>query len=62
MGRTTEFAPRDSYLPKVSTEKDSRTEPRDELPDEWWYRVYAAVIITTLVVVLALWAFTEFFS
>ncbi|CAN5773922.1 hypothetical protein BH20ACI4_BH20ACI4_30890 [soil metagenome] len=33
-----------------------------ELPDAWWYRVYAAVIVTTVLVISALWAFSEYFS
>ncbi len=33
-----------------------------ELPDSWWYRVYAAVIVTTVLVIAALWAFSEYFS
>lgn len=38
------------------------TEPIEELPDSWWYKVYAAVIITTVVVISALWAFSRYFS
>ena len=34
----------------------------DELPDEWWYRVYAGVIVTTIVVITLLWAFSRYFS
>ena len=33
-----------------------------ELPDAWWYRVYAAVILTTILVIFALWSFSEYFS
>lgn len=33
-----------------------------ELPDEWWYRVYLAVIITTVVVLALLWTFSNYFS
>jgi hypothetical protein len=33
-----------------------------ELPDSWWYRVYAAVIFTTVLVILLLWLFSEYFS
>jgi hypothetical protein len=42
---------------EIETEKQA-----DELPDEWWYRVYAAVIVTTVLVIAALWAFSRFFS
>jgi hypothetical protein len=41
--------------------EDEQTE-KNELPDAWWYRVYAAVIITTVLVIAALWAFSEYFS
>ncbi len=33
-----------------------------ELPDAWWYRVYLAAIITTIIVISALGAFTRYFS
>lgn len=36
--------------------------PAEELPDAWWYKVYAAVMVTTVVVILALWGFTNYFS
>lgn len=38
------------------------TEPVEELPDNWWHKVYVAVIITTVVVISALWAFSKYFS
>lgn len=34
----------------------------EELPDSWWHRVYIAVVVTTVVVITALWAFTEYFT
>lgn len=36
--------------------------PVEELPDAWWYKVYAAVIVTTVVVIFALWGFSVYFS
>jgi hypothetical protein len=33
-----------------------------ELPDSWWYRVYLAVIITTIIVISLLWFFSQHFS
>jgi putative effector of murein hydrolase LrgA (UPF0299 family) len=33
----------------------------EELPDNWWYRVYVAVIIATIVVISALGAFSQYF-
>jgi hypothetical protein len=33
-----------------------------ELPDSWWYRVYLGVIITTILVISGLWAFSRYFS
>jgi hypothetical protein len=46
----------------VNPNEPDQTKKTGELPDEWWYRVYAAVIVTTVAVVAALWAFTEYFS
>ncbi|MGB7070280.1 MAG: hypothetical protein WBD22_12365 [Pyrinomonadaceae bacterium] len=40
----------------------TNTEPVEELPDEWWHKIYFSVIGTTTVVILALWAFSMFFS
>jgi hypothetical protein len=34
----------------------------EELPDSWWYRVYLAAVITTVLVISALGAFTHYFS
>jgi len=34
----------------------------NEKPDSFWNRVYAAVIVTTVVVVTLLWAFSRYFS
>jgi hypothetical protein len=34
----------------------------NELPDSWWHRVYWAVIVTTILVIAALGAFTKYFS
>ena len=33
-----------------------------EKPDSFWHRVYLAVVVTTILVIAALWAFTRFFS
>lgn len=33
-----------------------------ELPDSWWHRVYLAVVVTTILVIAALWAFTAYFT
>lgn len=37
-------------------------EPVEELPDAWWYRVYAGVIVMTIIVISLLWAFSRYFS
>jgi hypothetical protein len=37
-------------------------EKPEELPDTWWYRVYAAVIVTTVLVISLLWAFSRYFT
>ena len=34
----------------------------EEKPDSFWNRVYLAVVVTTILVIAALWAFTRYFS
>lgn len=34
----------------------------EELPNFWWYRVYFAVIVTTVLVISALGIFSWYFS
>ncbi|MDQ3321062.1 MAG: hypothetical protein M3525_01200 [Acidobacteriota bacterium] len=46
----------------MKTEDLNKIEAVEELPDAWWYRVYLAVIITTVLVIAALWTFTRYFS
>jgi len=46
----------------VHTEDSRIDEPVEELPDSWWHRVYLAVVVTTVVVITALWAFSRYFS
>lgn len=46
----------------MKTEETKEIETVEELPDSWWYRVYLAVIITTIVVISALGLFTKTFS
>jgi hypothetical protein len=46
----------------MHTEKINKQENVEELPDSWWYRVYAAVIVTTIVVITGLGIFTHYFS
>jgi len=36
--------------------------PEQEKPNEFWNRVYFAVMITTVLVIAALWAFSRYFS
>jgi len=38
------------------------TDEQKDKPDRWWYRVYAGVILTTVAVITALWAFSKYFS
>lgn len=46
----------------MQTEDNQPIETIEELPDAWWYRVYLGVIVTTILVVSALWAFSRYFS
>jgi hypothetical protein len=34
----------------------------EEKPDSFWRRVYFAVVVSTIFVIAALWAFTRYFS
>jgi hypothetical protein len=36
--------------------------PLEEKSNAWWNRVYLAVIITTVLVIAALWLFSIYFS
>jgi len=42
--------------------EDKETVGKNELPDNWWYRIYVAVMISNVLVISALWAFTRYFS
>jgi hypothetical protein len=46
----------------MKSENNQQIEIVKELPDSWWYRVYLAVIITTIIVISALGTFTRYFS
>jgi len=46
----------------MKTDKKIETQISQELPDDWWYRVYAAVIVTTIIVITMLGIFTRYFS
>jgi hypothetical protein len=34
----------------------------EEKPNSFWNRVYFAVVVTTILVIAALWTFTRYFS
>ncbi|HMO82248.1 MAG TPA: hypothetical protein PKD24_15835 [Pyrinomonadaceae bacterium] len=34
----------------------------DELPDSWWRKVYTAVLLSAVIVILLLAAFSRYFS
>ncbi|HEV8158422.1 MAG TPA: hypothetical protein VGP58_05285 [Pyrinomonadaceae bacterium] len=46
----------------MKSENNQQIEIVEELPDSWWYRVYLAAIITTIIVISALGTFTRYFS
>ncbi len=46
----------------MNSKQIKESKKAEELPDAWWYRVYLAVIITTIIVISALGAFTRYFS
>ncbi len=35
---------------------------KEEYSDSWWYRIYAAALIFTMLVIAALWLFQRVFS
>jgi hypothetical protein len=41
---------------------ENAEKPSAEKPDAFWYRIYLAVIVTTVFVITALWAFSRYFS
>jgi hypothetical protein len=46
----------------VKPKEPTEIENAEELPDSWWYRVYLGVILTTIIVISALWLFSKTFS
>jgi len=46
----------------VGSHETKKAKQSEELPDAWWHKVYAAVILTTVVVIALLWAFSINFS
>ena len=46
----------------MKSEENGQKDKVEELPDAWWYRVYFAVIITTIFVISLLWAFSRYFA
>lgn len=38
------------------------TPAKPDKPDEWWYKVYAAVVVTTIVVIAGLGMFSAYYS
>jgi hypothetical protein len=42
--------------------KELAEKQAEELPDSWWYRIYLAVIINTIIVILLLRLFGLYFS
>jgi hypothetical protein len=44
------------------TNEINEKEKVEELPDAWWHRVYLAVIITTIIMIMLLGLFSETFS
>jgi len=50
------------FFTNMKSENNQQIEIVEELPDSWWYRVYLAAIITTIIVISALGTFTRHFS
>ncbi len=43
-------------------ETENNPVEKTELPDSWWHKVYAAVVLTTILVIFALWMFSQYFK
>jgi len=46
----------------MGSHEGTKADPSEELPDEWWHKVYAGVIVVTIIVITSLWAFSRYFS
>jgi len=51
-----------SLIKPMGSHETTKADPAEELPDEWWHKIYGAVMVTTVVVISALWAFSRYFS
>jgi hypothetical protein len=34
----------------------------EEKPDDWWYKVYVAVMVNAIVMIFLLWLFSRYFA
>jgi len=48
--------------PEVLNDAASQPPPTVERADAWWYRIYFAVIVFTMLVLALLWSFTRYFQ
>ena len=46
----------------MGSHETTKADPAEELPDAWWYKVYAAVMVTSVIVISLLWAFSRYFG
>ena len=46
----------------MGSHETTKADASEELPDEWWHKVYVGVMVTTVVVIALLWAFSRYFS
>lgn len=46
----------------ANADKNKASDPVVELPDSWWYKVYATVIVSLVFVLAALSLFSKYFS
>jgi hypothetical protein len=51
-----------SAQPNQKPPFEAAENPAEEKPGAFWRRVYFAVIVTTILVIAALWAFSRHFS
>lgn len=46
----------------MDIENKNQSDEVQELPDSWWYKVYLAVIVVTVLVISLLGLFSRYFS
>jgi len=46
----------------MGSHEGKKADPSEELPDEWWHKVYVGVFLSLIAVITLLWSFSRYFS